>query len=93
MENVSLFAIVYGRVQGVYFRAFVQQQARTLGLTGYVKNLSGGNAIEIRAEGEKGKLEEMERLLYRGPQGARVGMVDAEWSSYSGKFNDFEVRY
>lgn len=49
-------AIVHGRVQGVYFRAFVKDHAKELGLKGYVRNLSGGRAIEVWAEGEKTKL-------------------------------------
>ena len=35
-------ATVYGRVQGVFFRYFVQNAARKLGLTGYVRNLASG---------------------------------------------------
>ena len=59
LEQASLLAIVQGRVQGVYFRAFVRNHAEALGLKGYVRNLSGGRAIEVRAEGEKTKLDEL----------------------------------
>ena len=93
MENTSFSAIVHGRVQGVYFRAFVREQARTLGLTGYVKNLFGERAVEVRAEGEMGKLEDLVRLLHIGPHGAKVERVDVEWSGYRGMFDDFKVRY
>ncbi len=92
-ENASLFAIVHGRVQGVYFRAFVQHQARDLGLGGYVKNLHGGRSVELRAEGEKDKLEELVQILHIGPQGAVVERVNTDWSDYSGKFEDFKVRF
>ena len=93
MEKASLLAVVHGRVQGVYFRAFVQQQARTLGLAGYVRNLSGGREVEVRAEGERKRLEDLARMLHVGPQGAKVERVDAQWSYYSGVFDGFEVRY
>jgi len=93
MSYASLFATVHGRVQGVYFRAFVQQHASNLGLTGYVKNLLGGRVVELQAEGEREKLEDLVKLLYVGPQGAIVERVEIECSEYSGQFEGFEVRF
>jgi len=55
-DIVSLTATVRGRVQGVFFRAFVQRLARQLGISGYVRNLPDGS-VEIRAEGEKSQLD------------------------------------
>ncbi|MFO8100867.1 MAG: acylphosphatase [Dehalococcoidia bacterium] len=91
--DASLFAIVHGRVQGVNFRAFVQQRARSLGIEGYVRNLPEGRSVELRAEGERNNLEELERNLHVGPPGARVERVDTEWSKYTGEFTDFKVRF
>jgi acylphosphatase len=93
LEQASLLAIVQGRVQGVYFRAFVRNHAEALGLKGYVKNLSGGRAIEVRAEGEKTKLDELLNHLNIGPSRARVDQVDVEWAEYTGRFEDFQLRY
>lgn len=93
VEKGSLLATVHGRVQGVYFRAFVQQQARLLGLTGYVRNLSGGRSVEVHAEGESEKLQELVSFLHLGPEGSIVEVVDAKWSEYTGVFNSFDVRY
>lgn len=92
-EKASLFATVHGRVQGVYFRAFVHQHATHLGLSGYVKNLLGGRSVELRAEGERQRLEDLIKLLHVGPQGAVVERVETEWSDYSGQFDEFEVRF
>ena len=92
-EKASLLAVVRGRVQGVYFRAFVRNRAEALGLTGYVRNLSGGGAIEVRAEGEKTKLDELLEYLNAGPPRARVDQVDVEWSEYTGRFTEFELKY
>ncbi len=92
-ELASLSAIVHGRVQGVFFRAFVHQHAIALGLTGYVRNLPGGRAIEVRAEGERVKLEELLQHLKSGPPGARVEGVEVDWSQGRGDFPQFEVRY
>ena len=92
-EQASLLAIVHGRVQGVYFRAFVRNHAEALGLNGYVRNLSGGRAIEVRAEGEKTKLDELLSHLRVGPPRANVEYVDVTWSQYTGSFTDFHLEY
>ncbi|MBM3156207.1 MAG: acylphosphatase [Chloroflexi bacterium] len=91
-EQASFIAVVHGRVQGVYFRAFVRDHAIALGLTGYVENRYGGS-VEVRAEGEKGKLEELLDYLRTGPSRARVDRVDVEWSDFKGRFQDFSVNY
>lgn len=88
----SLHAIVRGRVQGVFFRAFVQSRAKALGLTGYVRNLQSG-AVEVQAEGDKRKLEELLKSLYQGPPAARVEKVEASWSDYSDDFPSFSVKF
>jgi len=88
-----LSATVYGRVQGVYFRYFVRNIARELGLKGYVRNLGSGDAVEIQAEGEKPQLDRLLEQLKMGPPGARVRRVEIDWSDYSEQFTDFGIRY
>jgi acylphosphatase len=92
-EQASFLAVVHGRVQGVNFRFFVKNRAEALGLKGYVKNLSDGTAVEVRAEGEKTKLGELLVHLNTGPSRARVERVEVEWSDYTGRFNDFQLNY
>jgi acylphosphatase len=92
-EQASFKAIVRGRVQGVNFRIFVMYRAEALGLKGYVKNLSGGTAVEVWAEGEKTKLDELLKYLKNGPSRARVEHVEVEWSDYRGRFDNFQVNY
>jgi len=93
IDKESLHAIIDGRVQGVYFRAFVQQHARALGLTGYVRNLPEGQSVEVYAEGERERLEDLVKLLSIGPMGARVDNIDTQWTASTGDFPSFEVRY
>jgi acylphosphatase len=88
-----LYAIVYGRVQGVYFRYFVRNVARRLGLRGYVRNLASGDAVEIKAEGEKPQLDRLLEELKTGPPGASVKRVETDWSEYTGQFANFTIRY
>jgi acylphosphatase len=94
MADVAHFyATVYGRVQGVYFRYFVQNVAGRLGLKGYVRNLTSGDAVEVQAEGEKQQLNKLLEQLKVGPPRARVERVEVKWVDYSGQFIDFSIRY
>ena len=91
-DLASLQATVYGYVQGVFFRAFVSQQATGLGLNGYVRNLSGGE-VEVQAEGERPKLESLIDYLKTGPPAAKVNKVVTKWSEYTGGYSGFSIRY
>jgi acylphosphatase len=88
----SLHATITGHVQGVYFRAFVDQHAQALGLTGYVRNLTQSEGVEVEAEGERARLEQLIKHLHRGPRAARVDKVDVRWGAYSGRFPGFIIR-
>lgn len=92
-DEARLSAIVHGRVQGVYFRYFVRNEARRLGLRGYVRNLASGDAVEIRAEGEKPQLDELVEELKTGPPGASVKRIETDWSEYTGQFDSFTIKY
>ena len=65
---------VAGRVQGVGFRWFIRQEARKLGVAGWVRNLPTGE-VELLAEGPAAALEELARVVGKGPPGARVEVV------------------
>ena len=91
-DLASVQATVYGRVQGVFFRAFVAEQAFELGLTGYVRNLRGGG-VEVLAEGERRQLERLIGCLKVGPPDARVEKVVTNWSEYTGIYSGFRIRY
>lgn len=65
---------VDGRVQGVGYRASTQDQARRLGLTGWVRNLGDG-AVELEAQGPADALAALEAWCHRGPSLARVSSV------------------
>lgn len=82
---------VKGRVQGVYYRASTVQQARHLGLTGWVMNRRDG-AVEIVAEGRSDRLEELIAWCRQGPPGARVDEVDLQRQDFRGEFSEFRIR-
>jgi acylphosphatase len=84
--------VVRGRVQGVFFRHSTMQEARSLGLTGWVRNLVSGNEVEIVAEGQRRNLQTLWAWAQTGPPGARVEDVTEEWSNDGGEFTSFRVR-
>jgi acylphosphatase len=88
LKQVHLF--VRGRVQGVYFRASAQREARRLGLTGWVKNRADG-AVEILAEGDEESIKELIGWAHRGPGASRVDAVDVRWRSFTGDHPDFRI--
>ncbi len=71
---------------------FAEKRALSLNLTGYVKNLPGGQ-VRVLAEGEKGHLEKLLQMLHQGPPGAKVENVNFHWEEYQGNFRDFTIRY
>lgn len=76
MTNECYRFLVSGRVQGVYFRQSTAEQARQLGLSGWVRNLPDGR-VEGLASGSKDALEALKVWLHRGPSVARVD--DLQW--------------
>jgi acylphosphatase len=88
LKQVQLF--VRGRVQGVFFRASAQREARRQGLTGWVKNRPDG-AVELVAEGEEDELKELIVWANHGPSNARVERVDVRWRGFVGDFSDFRI--
>lgn len=65
---------VEGRVQGVWFRGWVVEQARARGLTGWVRNRCDGT-VEALFCGPSSVVEDMVALCWSGPPAAVVGAV------------------
>jgi len=92
MEKISAQVIIRGWVQGVYFRAFTRDQARSIGLTGWVRNRRDG-AVEACFEGEKDQVEQMIAWCHRGSPPSRVEDVEVSFGPYSGEYDSFQIRY
>ena len=81
-------------MQGVGFRWYVLNEARGLGLSGFVRNLLDGQ-VEVLAVGPSAILDELKGHLERGPAGAQVESVTEQTAQelperYDG---DFVVEY
>jgi acylphosphatase len=82
---------VTGRVQGVFFRAWTREQARMLGVSGWVRNCGDG-AVEAQLEGSAEDVEELIEAMREGPPDAEVEDVEAEDTDAEG-LSSFEVRH
>lgn len=83
---------VRGLVQGVFYRASTRDQARRLGLVGWVRNLPDGR-VEFVAEGRDEAIEDLVRWCRQGPPGSMVDDVETSYGMPTGEFGDFSVRY
>ena len=88
---LQLLAVVRGWVQGVGFRDFTQRKARSLGLSGWVRNTPGGE-VEVLAEGDRDALEALAETLARAFPGASVSGVELTWGAAQGGLAGFEIR-
>jgi len=91
IDAVRVHIWITGRVQGVGFRAFVQQSAGYIGVTGWARNV-GWNQVETVAEGPRNKVEQFVSVVKRGPTVSRVDEAKVEWETPTGEFRSFEVR-
>lgn len=61
-----------------------------MGLSGWVRNLLDGR-VEALVEGEKGKIQSLERRLREGPPLSQVESIQTEWEDYKGELLDFRI--
>ena len=85
-------ATIYGRVQGVAFRAHTQHEATRLGITGWVANRQDGS-VQVVAEGQEAALKQLLSWLQHGPPAANVTQVETVWADSTREFHSFQVRY
>lgn len=83
--------VVHGCVQGVWFRASTQEEARLARVSGWVCNRPDGS-VEAVFEGSPEAVERMVRYVRRGPSGARVERVEVHEEPPRGE-QGFAVRY
>jgi len=85
-------ALISGRVQGVFYRASTRDEAKRLGLTGWVRNLRDGR-VELVAEGSEEAIKKLISWCWDGPPYAKVEEVLVQEEEPTGEFEDFEIRY
>jgi len=90
--KVRAHVFVSGRVQGVYYRSYAVDEARMLGITGWVRNIRG-NRVEAVFEGDSEPVEKMIAWCWQGSPSSRVSDVEVTWEEATGEFQDFSVAY
>ena len=83
--------LVRGRVQGVGFRWFVEREAHTLGIAGWVRNDPDGS-VEVLAVGNSQQLAGLRARLQEGPRAARVDNVNESEADPISGLDSFQVR-
>lgn len=73
----ELRAIISGKVQGVFFRAWTRETAQSLSLSGWVRNLPDGT-VETQAQGDEKTLTQFRKALEQGAPLSRVSSVQHE---------------
>ncbi len=89
--NKRIHVYYSGSVQGVGFRYTAERAASSLGLTGWVKNLSDGR-LEVVCEGKESALIEFLKKI-EGVFKDYIRDADVEWGEATEKFENFEVRF
>ncbi len=85
-------AVISGRVQGVFFRAFTQEEAERLKLTGWVRNLPSGD-VEALIVGPGDQVDKMIDWFATGSPHSRVDHVAVDEVANPDVFNSFSIRY
>ena len=91
MANIARRVRIKGRVQGVFFRAWARDEARSIGVAGWVRNCEDGS-VEAHIEGEEAGVEELMKRMRHGPPHAKVFDVDVSEAELQ-DCERFEVRH
>jgi acylphosphatase len=89
-ERIRRHVIVTGRVQGVFFRGSTEEEARTRGVDGWVRNRSDGS-VEAVFEGPSQAVEALVAWCRSGPRWARVEATEVQSQPPEG-LRGFEIR-
>ena len=90
MSLLRMHLWITGRVQGVCFRHYTREEARNLGVNGWVRNLRDGR-VEAVIEGEAGLVQQLVVWCHNGPQMAVVEDVAMTQEEPTGEFASFDV--
>ena len=80
-----------GLVQGVFFRVWTRDEARRLGVNGWVRNCDDGS-VEAHVQGDEGAVQKLTERMRDGSPGARVDDLQVEEAAIE-NFDRFEVRH
>lgn len=88
--NRELHVYVSGLVQGVFFRQTTQHMARSLQVTGWVRNLPDGR-VEVIAQGSPVALDRLLLWLHHGPDTAVVESLEVCYQTRQKSYSSFSI--
>ena len=91
-DLVRYFGTATGRVQGVGFRMFVQQNALELGITGWVKNMEDGT-VTMEVQGLQDAIDRLEAIIREGNYFIKVQSFGLEVRDVVAMEQRFEIHY
>ena len=83
---------VYGKVQGVFFRASTKEQALDLGINGLVRNEPDGT-VYVEAESVTENLMVLKKWLEKGPPFSRVDKLEVVEEKETAGYTEFTIEY
>ncbi len=87
MKTVKV--LIMGNVQGIFFRKYIDDEAKKIGIKGFVRNLDDGS-VEVVIEGENKKVDDMVKVCKIGPTYAKIREVKVQDMPHQG-FDSFKV--
>ena len=91
-DMIRYFGKAEGRVQGVGFRMYVQQNAMDLGITGWVRNMEDGT-VDMELQGTQEQIERLEAIIRKGNYFIRVQAFSLEAIPVAADETSFKIRY
>ena len=89
-SNIRAHLIISGKVQGVYFRKYIQEISIKNKVSGWVRNLKNGN-VECILEGLPSNVEKVIEWCHMGPKNSRVDKIDINYETHTGEFQGFKI--
>ena len=86
-KSVRLY--ITGLVQGIFFRAFIKENAERLNVKGFCRNLDDGR-VEVFLEGDSGGVNKMMDLCKQGPKHSQVKKIEEKAERFQG-IKNFKV--
>ncbi len=83
-KSVRLY--ITGTVQGIFFRAFIKENAERYNVKGFVRNLEDGR-VEVFLEGDADAVNKMIELCKKGPKHSQIKKVEIK----DERFQDFKT--
>ena len=80
---------IEGTVQGVFFRAFIKENAERYNLKGFVRNLEDGR-IEVFLEGNSDDVNKMIEVCKSGPKHSQIRKVEEKEEKFQG-LKEFKI--